>query len=41
MHTQADISSSIEIIDFQPKFTLENGIKAYLPEIVRLYNENS
>jgi ADP-L-glycero-D-manno-heptose 6-epimerase len=40
LHTQADISSSIENIDFQPKFTLEEGIKAYIPEILRIHTEN-
>jgi ADP-L-glycero-D-manno-heptose 6-epimerase len=37
MHTQADISSSQEFFNFNPKITLEMGIKAYLPEIKNLY----
>ncbi|MDC1318128.1 ADP-glyceromanno-heptose 6-epimerase [Candidatus Thioglobus sp.] len=41
MHTQADISSSKKILDFKAKFTLEDGIKAYLPEILRLHCTNT
>jgi ADP-L-glycero-D-manno-heptose 6-epimerase len=42
MHTQADISSSEKNLGFETKFTLEEGIKAYIPEIKRLYhNDNS
>jgi ADP-L-glycero-D-manno-heptose 6-epimerase len=42
MHTQADISSSEKNLNYKPKFTLEEGIKAYLPEIKRLHrNKNS
>ena len=42
MHTQADISSSEKNLCFKTKFTLEEGIKAYIPEIKRLYhNDNS
>ena len=37
MHTQADISSSEEYLEFKPKFSLEKGIKKYIPEIVRLF----
>ena len=37
MHTQADISSSEKNIGFKPKVSLEEGIKAYVPEIVRLH----
>jgi ADP-L-glycero-D-manno-heptose 6-epimerase len=37
MHTQADISSSQENLHFEPNFTLESGIKAYIPEIERLH----
>jgi len=36
MHTQADLTSSKQHLDFQPKVTLEQGINAYLPEIKRL-----
>ena len=37
MHTQADITSSIKNLGFKPKFSLERGIKAYIPEILRLH----
>ena len=38
MHTQADISTSEESLGFKVKFTLEEGIKAYIPEIKRLHS---
>jgi len=37
MHTQANIISSQENIDFEPKVSLEQGIKSYIPEIKRLH----
>lgn len=37
MHTQADISTSKTNLGFEPKISLEAGIKAYIPEIKRLY----
>ena len=37
MHTQADISTSQESLDFNPVVSLEEGIKAYIPEIKRLH----
>tara|TARA_B110000008_G_C16959196_1_gene559449 strand:- start:878 stop:1882 length:1005 start_codon:yes stop_codon:yes gene_type:complete len=37
MHTQANISSSKNNLGFYPKVTLEQGIKAYIPEIKRLH----
>ena len=37
MHTQADISASKMNLDFEPVISLEEGIKAYIPEIKRLY----
>ncbi len=40
MHTQADISLSKTKLDFEPKISLEAGIKAYIPEIKCLYNTN-
>ena len=40
-HTQADISSSIENLNFHPKISLEDGIRAYIPEIKRLHNQNN
>ena len=32
-HTQADITQSKEILNFNPEVSLEEGIKAYIPEI--------
>ena len=40
MHTQADIESSIKNLGFKPIFSLEKGIKTYIPEIKRLHNAN-
>jgi ADP-L-glycero-D-manno-heptose 6-epimerase len=37
MNTKADISSTKENLGFEPKFSLEKGIKAYIPEILRLH----
>jgi ADP-L-glycero-D-manno-heptose 6-epimerase len=37
MHTQANISLSKVNLGFKPEFTLEQGIKAYIPEIKRVY----
>jgi len=39
MHTQADISTSQEFLGYEPEWELEEGIKDYLPEIIRMYNE--
>ena len=36
----SDISSAIKSFDFKPIFSLELGIKSYLPEIKRLFGEN-
>jgi ADP-L-glycero-D-manno-heptose 6-epimerase len=36
-HTEADISESVKELGYQPQFGLEEGIKAYLPEIRRIY----
>lgn len=38
-HTQADIESTKENLGYEPKFSLEEGIKDYLPEILRIYKE--
>jgi len=38
-HTEADIASTREILGFSPRFELEDGIKAYVPEIKRLFEE--
>ena len=40
MNTQAEISSTKKCLDFKPKFSLEQGIKAYIPEIIRLHGES-
>jgi ADP-L-glycero-D-manno-heptose 6-epimerase len=37
MHTQADISNTKKDLGFEPNFSLEDGIKAYIPEIIRLH----
>ena len=37
MNTKADISSTRENLGFKPKFSLEKGIKAYIPEILLLH----
>lgn len=37
--TQANIQTSKEFLGYNPKFSLEEGIKAYIPEIQRLFNE--
>ena len=37
MNTQADMSQSNINLGFNPKFSLEKGIKKYIPEILRLH----
>jgi ADP-L-glycero-D-manno-heptose 6-epimerase len=37
MHTQANISSSKDNLDFEPTLSLEQGIKCYIPDIKRLH----
>ncbi len=37
--TEADISLSKEFLNYEPKFSLEDGIKIYLPEIKRIYEK--
>ena len=37
LDTKANISSTKKNLNFSPKFSLEEGIKAYLPEIIRLH----
>ncbi len=39
MHTQADISTSTVFLGYKPEWELEEGIKDYLSEIKRMYNE--
>ncbi|NLY03447.1 MAG: ADP-glyceromanno-heptose 6-epimerase [Campylobacter sp.] len=36
-HTQADISQTKKSLGYSPKFSLEDGIKNYIPEIKRIY----
>lgn len=36
-HTEANIQESIENLDYQSNFEMEDGIKAYIPEIKRLF----
>lgn len=38
LNTQADITLSKEYLNFEPRYTLEQGIKDYLPEIIRLHS---
>ncbi len=40
INTQADISSSRANLGFAPMISLEEGIKAYIPEIKRLHGED-
>lgn len=37
MHTEADISKTKEDLKYQPNFSLEDGIKAYIPYIKEIY----
>ena len=39
-HTEADISHTKKNLGFKPKYTLESGIKKYIPEIRNHYSEN-
>lgn len=39
MHTQADVSTSKEFLDYAPEWELEEGMKDYLSEIIRMYEE--
>ncbi len=36
-HTEANIDDTKENLGYEPRFTMEDGIKAYVPEINRLY----
>ena len=40
MHTQANIKLTQKFLNFKPLFTLEEGIKSYIPEIRELYGES-
>lgn len=37
--TQADIENTKKYLDYNPRFSLEDGIKAYIPEIIRVLEE--
>ena len=39
-HTQANISSTRENLEFEPTISLEEGIKTYIPEIKRLHGKD-
>lgn len=38
-HTEADIESTKAVLSYAPRFEFEDGIKAYAPEIKRLFTE--
>lgn len=40
MHTEANIDHSIECLSFNPNFSLEQGINAYMPYIKEVYEQN-
>ena len=37
-HTEADISTTQDVLGYHPAFELEEGIRAYIPEIKRIYD---
>ena len=37
--TEANILTTKKFLDYEPRFSLEDGIKAYIPEIKRLFAE--
>lgn len=37
--TQANIKTTTKYLGYEPKFSLEDGIKAYIPEILKLFKE--
>ncbi|MDQ7059589.1 MAG: ADP-glyceromanno-heptose 6-epimerase [Sulfurimonas sp.] len=39
LHTEADIASTKEVLGYAPNFEMEDGIKAYVKEIKRVYEE--
>jgi ADP-L-glycero-D-manno-heptose 6-epimerase len=41
MNTQADISNTKKYLNFEPKYSIEQGIKAYIPEILRLHDTDN
>ncbi len=38
-HTEANIESTIEGLGYEPRFSFEEGIKKYIPEIRRMFEE--
>ncbi|MDD2951384.1 MAG: ADP-glyceromanno-heptose 6-epimerase, partial [Sulfuricurvum sp.] len=38
-HTEADIESTKAILGYEPRFSFEEGIAAYVPEIKRLFEQ--
>lgn len=38
-HTEADIESTRAVLDYEPRFSFEEGIAAYVPEIKRLFEQ--
>ncbi len=38
-HTEANIESTIEGLGYEPRFSFEEGIKKYIPEIKRMFEE--
>lgn len=38
-HTEADISTTKEMLGYEPRFEMEEGIKAYVGEIRRIYEQ--
>lgn len=40
LNTQADITSTKENLNYEPNYSLEEGIQSYIPEIKRLYGED-
>ncbi|MCG3677289.1 ADP-glyceromanno-heptose 6-epimerase [Aliarcobacter butzleri] len=39
--TQANIETTTKYLGYEPKFSLEDGIKAYIPEILKLFKEEA
>ena len=37
-HTQADVKDSLKVLNFESKFSLESGIKAYIPSLIQLFD---
>lgn len=38
-HTEADISTTKEVLGYEPRFEMEDGIRAYVSEIRRIYEQ--